>query len=106
MNRKLLAQKARSRRLPSAYSYKPAPFFVMDESDAALDSRNVKNIVRFIKCQANATKFIAVSHRESFYSCSDTLIGVATEVSPQLTAVIPQFSLCRNGLLHFFFISV
>ena len=62
------------------HSYKPAPFFVLDEIDAALDNTNISKVARFIR-QRTVSSFqcIVISLKEEFYGHGDALIGVAPD---------------------------
>ena len=59
-------------------SYRPAPFFVLDEVDAALDSGNVAILGRFLREQAEAsgTQFIVISLKGALYEKAESLVGV------------------------------
>lgn len=63
------------------YSFRPAPFFILDEIDAALDTINIKNVVRLIHSKRNEMQFIIISLKREIYSCADVLIGVCSDVS-------------------------
>uniref|UniRef100_A0A8C7R482 Structural maintenance of chromosomes protein 1A n=1 Tax=Oncorhynchus mykiss TaxID=8022 RepID=A0A8C7R482_ONCMY len=67
------------------HSYKPAPFFVLDEIDAALDNTNIGKVC--VKpCRVNDrlnTQAIVISLKEEFYTKADSLIGVYPEVQTQ-----------------------
>ena len=59
------------------HSYQPAPFFVLDEVDAALDNTNVSKVARYIKKHASdAFQFIVISLKNTFYENADSLVGV------------------------------
>ncbi len=59
------------------HSYKPAPFFIMDEVDAALDGANVQRIAAFIRSRsAAAVQFLVISLKASLYERADALIGI------------------------------
>merc|ERR1739848_559313 len=65
------------------HSYSPAPFFVMDEVDAALDNVNVKKIVSFIKQRSRVDfQCIVISLKDMFYEQADALVGVCRYSSP------------------------
>ncbi|KAF9234210.1 RecF/RecN/SMC N terminal domain-containing protein [Melanogaster broomeanus] len=50
------------------HSYQPAPFFVLDEVDAALDNANVAKIANYIRWQASDSfQFIVISPKGSLY---------------------------------------
>uniref|UniRef100_A0A8C0IIS5 Structural maintenance of chromosomes protein n=1 Tax=Bubo bubo TaxID=30461 RepID=A0A8C0IIS5_BUBBB len=62
------------------HSFRPAPFFVLDEIDAALDNTNIDKVSSFIREQAHEQfQMIVISLKEEFYSKADALIGVCPE---------------------------
>ncbi|XP_075756091.1 structural maintenance of chromosomes protein 1B isoform X2 [Pelodiscus sinensis] len=62
------------------HSFRPAPFFILDEVDAALDNSNIGKVSSFIKEQAQEQcQMIVISLKEEFYSRADALIGVCPE---------------------------
>jgi energy-coupling factor transporter ATP-binding protein EcfA2 len=64
------------------HSYHPAPFFVMDEVDAALDNINLRKVCNYI-CQRSRTDFqcIVISLKDMFYEHSDHLIGIYRDMN-------------------------
>jgi structural maintenance of chromosome 4 len=58
------------------HKYKPSPFYVMDEIDAALDYRNVSVISNYIREMSSSAQFIVVSLRNDMFELSRTLLGV------------------------------
>uniref|UniRef100_A0A8C9MI29 Structural maintenance of chromosomes 1B n=1 Tax=Serinus canaria TaxID=9135 RepID=A0A8C9MI29_SERCA len=64
----------------AVHSFRPAPFFVLDEIDAALDNTNIDKVSRFIREQAHEQfQMIVISLKEEFYCKADALIGVCPE---------------------------
>ncbi|XP_069483788.1 structural maintenance of chromosomes protein 1B [Ambystoma mexicanum] len=62
------------------HSFRPAPFFVLDEVDAALDNTNIGKVTSYIKEQAREQfQMLVISLKEEFYSKADALIGVCPE---------------------------
>ncbi|XP_066505148.1 structural maintenance of chromosomes protein 1B [Hoplias malabaricus] len=62
------------------HSFRPAPFFVLDEVDAALDNTNIGKVTSFIREQSEGNlQIIVISLKEEFYSRSDALLGVYSE---------------------------
>uniref|UniRef100_A9A9R6 Chromosome partition protein Smc n=1 Tax=Methanococcus maripaludis (strain C6 / ATCC BAA-1332) TaxID=444158 RepID=A9A9R6_METM6 len=57
----------------------PAPFYVLDEVDAALDTKNAGLIGEMIKNASKNSQFIVISHREQMISKSDVMYGVCME---------------------------
>lgn len=48
--------------VPANVSFHPAPFFVLDEVDAALDPTNVSKLARFVREQSEkGVQFIIIS---------------------------------------------
>ena len=57
----------------------PAPFLIMDEVDAALDSVNVAKLAAFVKRRASSLQIVAVSLKDQFYTRRTLLVGVAKD---------------------------
>lgn len=62
------------------HSYRPAPFFILDEIDAALDNANVLRVAQFIRAKSHSTQFIVISLKGSFYEKAESLIGIYRDV--------------------------
>ncbi|KAL5990581.1 Structural maintenance of chromosomes protein 1 [Asimina triloba] len=73
----------------SIHSYRPSPFFILDEVDAALDNLNVAKVAGFIRSKscdgARADQdsdggcgfqSIVISLKDSFYDKAEALVGV------------------------------
>lgn len=78
------------------HSYQPAPFFVLDEIDAALDNTNIGKVASYI-CRKSrldtnsmfdmqreyedntSLQTIVISLKEEFYSHADALIGICPD---------------------------
>ena len=56
--------------------YRPAPFCVLDEVDAALDDANVERFSQYLHNLGNATQFIVVTHRKRTMESASVLQGV------------------------------
>ncbi|XP_071960355.1 structural maintenance of chromosomes protein 1A-like [Antedon mediterranea] len=62
------------------HSFKPAPFFVLDEIDAALDNTNIGKVADFIMEQSHGHfQCVVISLKEEFYNRADALIGIFPE---------------------------
>ncbi|MFX1553374.1 MAG: AAA family ATPase [Promethearchaeota archaeon] len=59
----------------------PAPFYVMDEIDAALDGPNVHRVSMIIKEFASQAQFMVISHREENIVNADRIYGVSMQQS-------------------------
>ncbi|KAI7850377.1 RecF/RecN/SMC N terminal domain-containing protein [Circinella umbellata] len=59
------------------HSFKPSPFFVLDEVDAALDNTNVIKIASYIREHANDSfQFIVISLKNTLYEKAESLVGI------------------------------
>merc|ERR1712141_965040 len=90
------------------HSYQPAPFFVLDEIDAALDNTNIGKVTSYIETrtgtgqEGKGMNVIVISLKDEFYSHADGLIGVCPDntdgenadclVSKVLTVDLTKFS--------------
>ncbi len=59
----------------------PAPFYIMDEIDAALDGPNVHRVSVVIKEFARQAQFLVISHREENIVNADRIYGVSMQQS-------------------------
>ena len=60
----------------SFLDYRPAPFCVLDEVDAALDEANVERFSSYLNRVNKETQFIVVSHRKKTMEATEVLQGV------------------------------
>eukprot|EP00455_Lapot_gusevi_P003813 TRINITY_DN11553_c0_g1_i8.p1 TRINITY_DN11553_c0_g1~~TRINITY_DN11553_c0_g1_i8.p1 ORF type:complete len:292 (-),score=107.73 TRINITY_DN11553_c0_g1_i8:34-825(-) len=60
------------------HSYRPAPFFVLDEVDAALDGVNVNRVSNYIRDRSHqeSLQCVVISLKDAFYEKADGLVGV------------------------------
>ncbi|XP_040064031.1 structural maintenance of chromosomes protein 4 [Ixodes scapularis] len=56
--------------------YKPTPFYVMDEIDAALDIKNVSIVGHYVKERTRNAQFIIISLRNNMFELADRLVGI------------------------------
>ena len=54
----------------------PAPIFVLDEVDSALDAKNVARLAEFLSSQTIAKQLIVISHKPSLFWLSNSLVGI------------------------------
>lgn len=79
------------------HSYHPAPFFVLDEVDAALDNVNVNKTSNYIRqcAHRDGLQCIVISLKDTFYTKADALIGIfrdqAKESSGTLSLDLTQY---------------
>ncbi len=62
-------------------TYRPVPFTMVDEIDAALDEANIQRFSEFLRDYAQNTQFIVVTHRKATMEVADVLHGVTMEES-------------------------
>ena len=58
------------------HEFKPTPFYIMDEIDAALDVKNVSIIANYLRTRTTNAQFIVVSLRNNMFELANRLIGV------------------------------
>merc|ERR1712203_871311 len=63
------------------HSFHPAPFFVLDEIDAALDNTNIGKVASYIESQRDKMNIMVISLKEEFYSHADALVGITTDTT-------------------------
>merc|ERR1719225_1182799 len=63
------------------HSFQPAPFFVLDEIDAALDNTNIGKVASYIESQRDKMNIMVISLKEEFYSHADALVGITTDTT-------------------------
>ena len=56
--------------------YQPAPFYILDEIDAALDTTNVMKVAELIREFSKFSQFIVVTLRDVMMARADCLFGV------------------------------
>jgi len=57
--------------------HEPAPFYVLDEVDAALDKRNSETLANLIKSYIDKAQYLVISHNDTIISEADNLYGVS-----------------------------
>ncbi len=60
-------------------NYKPAPFYILDEVDAALDKENSKKIAELIKSLASDEQMIMITHNDQTIKYGDRVYGITME---------------------------
>jgi chromosome segregation protein len=56
--------------------HKAAPFYILDEADAALDKENSRKLADLIKQLAGNTQFLVVTHNDTVLQNADVALGV------------------------------
>lgn len=57
--------------------YSPAPFYILDEVDAALDKKNSEQLSQLIHSYSSKAQYIIISHNDAVISEADTLYGIS-----------------------------
>jgi chromosome segregation protein len=60
----------------SLFLARPAPFYLLDEVEAALDDRNITRFVELLRRYGERAQFIVVTHQKGTMEAADTLYGV------------------------------
>ena len=60
-------------------NHKPAPFYILDEADAALDRSNTKRVAELVSRHSKLAQFIIVSHNDQMIREADQVYGVSME---------------------------
>lgn len=58
------------------HMFRPTPFYVMDEIDAALDYRNVSIIAQYVRQKTENAQFIIISLRNNMFELANRLVGI------------------------------
>jgi structural maintenance of chromosome 1 len=58
------------------HDYKPSPFFILDEVDAALDPGNVSRVSAYIQSRAHELQMIIITLKDAFFEKADALVGI------------------------------
>eukprot|EP00793_Prasinoderma_coloniale_P000453 PRCOL_00005438-RA len=83
----------------SIHSFKPAPFFVLDEVDAALDNANVARVARFLREKASEKRggddsddagfqSVVISLKDAFYEHAHGLVGVYRDAEKRSSSTL------------------
>lgn len=59
--------------------FRPAPFYIWDEIDAALDKTNTKKTIELIKKYSDNAQFIIITHNDATIKEADCVYGVSME---------------------------
>eukprot|EP01083_Nonionella_stella_P038243 104058_1 len=72
------------------HSFRPSPFFILDEIDAPLDSGNVNRVANYIRSRAHLDKLqmIVISLKDKFYYMADHLIGIYRDADQESSGTL------------------
>src|SRR5690606_28050514 len=65
--------------LMATFKYKPSPFCVLDEVDAALDEPNILRFRRLLEDMSDQTQFVIITHSKTTMGAASTLYGVTMQ---------------------------
>ncbi|MBS0208766.1 MAG: chromosome segregation protein SMC [Planctomycetes bacterium] len=83
--------------LLAIFQYRPSPFCVLDEVDAALDEANIERFVAVLQEFLTWTQFIVVTHSKKTMTCATTLYGVTMQESGVSKRVSVRFEDVSEG---------
>jgi chromosome segregation protein len=69
------------------FQYKPSPFCVLDEVDAALDDVNVMRFTEILREISGLSQFILITHNKQTMEIASQLYGVTME-SPGISQIV------------------
>jgi chromosome segregation protein len=69
------------------FQYKPSPFCVLDEVDAALDDVNVLRFTEILRDISKVSQFILITHNKQTMEIADQLYGITME-SPGISQIV------------------
>jgi chromosome segregation protein len=65
--------------LMATFKYKPSPFCILDEVDAALDEPNIMRFRRLVQEMSEETQFVLITHSKATMEAAQTLYGVTMQ---------------------------
>ena len=65
--------------LAALFAVRPAPFYVLDEVEAALDDRNLTRVHRLFERLAQQSQLIIVTHKPRTVELGDSLVGISMQ---------------------------
>ncbi len=65
--------------LMAIFRFKPSPFCVLDEVDAALDEPNILRFRRLLQEMSDQTQFVLITHSKTTMAAAETLYGVTMQ---------------------------
>ncbi|MCF0104857.1 MAG: hypothetical protein HUJ51_05695, partial [Eggerthellaceae bacterium] len=73
----------------AVYRIRRAPFYILDEVEAALDDINLSRLIRYFEDIRHSTQLILITHQRRTMEMSDVLLGVSMQ-SNGITKVVSQ----------------
>lgn len=72
----------------SIQEHEPAPFYIMDEVDAALDKHNSEKLAGLIRDYCKNAQYIVISHNDSVISEGDVLYGISMKQETGISTAV------------------
>jgi chromosome segregation protein len=82
---------------------RPAPFYVLDEVEAALDDTNIGRFVELLRRYAEEAQFVVITHQKRTMEAADVLYGVTMGddgISQIVSRRLPREEAALAGLLN------
>jgi chromosome segregation protein len=79
----------------SILKFRPIPFCLLDEIEAALDDSNVVRFANYLRNYSDNTQFIVITHRKHTMEIADILYGITMEqkgISKIVSVKLEQYS--------------
>ena len=73
----------------AVYRIRHAPFYILDEVEAALDDSNLRRLIAYLATLRNETQLIMITHQRRTMEMSDVLYGVSMQADG-VTKVVSQ----------------
>ncbi|MCK4835043.1 MAG: chromosome segregation protein SMC [Candidatus Aminicenantes bacterium] len=80
------------------FEYKPSPFCVFDEVDAALDEANIKRFLKFVHKLKEKTQFLIITHNFKTMEEADYIYGI-TMNTPGISTIYSMKMTGKNQLI-------
>jgi chromosome segregation protein len=72
----------------SIQEHEPAPFYILDEIDAALDKENCDKLAKLIREYCKNAQYIVISHKENIISEGDILYGISKHPETEISTAV------------------
>ena len=72
----------------AVFKARPAPFYILDEVDAALDHANLRRFLRLVDEFRDQAQLIAITHQQATVRAADILYGVTMEPGGSSKALV------------------
>ncbi len=72
----------------SIQEHEPAPFYILDEVDAALDKANSEKLAKLIREYCKKAQYIVISHNDSIISEGDVLYGISMKPETGISSAV------------------